>query len=1542
MSTIYYYRSADFEGGVNTPIATGWVPPHDSAWKIELTLTTNAAGQTASSGSGVYETSPYPYNRCFIGVGADEDLLFGVGDDFDADYPSSPNTTYKLTMEYDGQGTATYSVDDTLYKSNTVVLQPLTGSFYLGAWNQDGTLTHPANYTIDSLLITSGAVSDLAITSIDESAAGSCEYMPGDVCTIQTGYTAQIEGGDATTSYLWSVGQGSIVSGQGTDSVVVESTASSNIDLTLTLIVADALGSVTGSETFTHTRTEMTSDLAITSIDETSAGSCEYAAGSTCPATSTYTAVIADPLGTVSYVWSVTGATIDSGQGTDTVTISTDADADTSFDLTLSVSDDNAGSDSMTETFSHTRTEAVVNNNVIYSMNTPFEGGVDTPIDTEWVPPHDSAWKIELTLTTNTDGTASSGSGVYENGQRCFLGVGAGEDLVFGLGNDYDADHGTTPGQQYELTMEYDGAGGVTYSIDGLVYQSYPVSFLGVTSSFYLGAWNDQGTLTKHVDYTIDSLLITSGEVSDLAITSIVESSAGSCEYTAGSTCPASSTHTAIITDPIGTVTYLWSVTGATITSGQGSDTVTVITDNTDANTSFTLTLEVSDDITSVTTIETFSHTRVVEIIQEGEMPLPTIPSNVLDYGLLGNGTTDDTAALNTLATNTSVTNWYFPSGSTFLLQSVHVPAHVEALYGGATIISKAYTPSDSPIGAFLLNRDNPQANSLIIDGLDFVQEVSSSWPPEANNTRWYGHITVWHNHSISDLEIRHCSFDTSEFDFNCIKVFGGPSGVNSGLRIYDNTFTNVQEFGLEIFNMQKTSDTRSVIDAQVYDNDFSSDAGTKQRAISIVGIRGGINNTGIPDGTETRVFNNTLHDLHWGIEVGNASGVQVYNNNITNISDNTLSLFSNGTLDMGVTTFYRNNIEGDHIVDTFFARLLIYLGSADVFHENRIDCGIQIESRGNTTGFDDLYFHDNILIQDLGTLSIPTIVKFQGADSGRFINNHLYGSSSVGRAFYLDASSGGSKIEISDNTMCMVGSAAQGIDNTGAAITESGNALTNSCSTAFPQSLPDSESLTPSVDLLHSNHQIDIGVMPIYDPNNSDMELIESPSQLGLLNTSSAHYFYLQPGVNYMPNSALTTVTASGTAQNRKYLLLNDGGTGHPGKLPENEQALIRLYMNGASFWTFHRLSAAHDNTLGNYIHWFQNGASDNITSMFHLWDFYQGMLVRHQCDRNVFQHCYIHDQTLNGRKADKPGISVTGNDWDEIGIINDVVVVASEFKNCNDGLQSIYPSSASPTRDYPGLIIADNHIWIDESLYVDGSGTPDINGSYAVAENGIDLKVMSSDPVKPVIISNNKVWGMRFSDPTASGLTDAGVGILTHDYTSNNHCILDGNIVFDCHRGMRIQSGHEVKRNIFAYNGIDGTTHTTYWDLINEAGSRNTHNIHHNTFVGHDTNTYYLLTNTMTDSQFDNNVAIAGSGVFGSLGSGSTADANHYYDVTGISGESSSVSHATVAQAHMADMIFEYDIYGPDPKTKTVPAVITTVSSPHNALAGSNIQTV
>ena len=82
-------------------------------------------------------------------------------------------------------------------------------------------------------------------------------------------------------------------------------------------------------------------------------GTCEVLDGP-CKASSTHKALVQGGQGTVSYEWIVTGADLESGQGTDTITVSTTSDSTVAFTVACTVSD-GISTDSMSKEFAHGR-----------------------------------------------------------------------------------------------------------------------------------------------------------------------------------------------------------------------------------------------------------------------------------------------------------------------------------------------------------------------------------------------------------------------------------------------------------------------------------------------------------------------------------------------------------------------------------------------------------------------------------------------------------------------------------------------------------------------------------------------------------------------------------------------------------------------------------------------------------------------------------------------------------------------------------------------------------------------------------------------------------------------------------------------------------------------------------------------------------------------------------------------------------------------------------------------------------------------------------
>lgn len=590
--------------------------------------------------------------------------------------------------------------------------------------------------------------------------------------------------------------------------------------------------------------------------------------------------------------------------------------------------------------------------------------------------------------------------------------------------------------------------------------------------------------------------------------------------------------------------------------------------------------------------------------------------------------------------------------------------------------------------------------------------------------------------------------------------------------------------------------------------------------------------------------------------------------------------------------------------------------------YENTIDYTSIANAFFNTVDHDDIYIHDNHLKfrKQSGTPGEPALILFDGTPSGARIENNDLDSDAqyIGARTY--SGSNASAAVISGNTF-VIHSADQTFYYPGVSLpnaTLSGNlAIDPNGLYAGGAPLTVQVVVDPPVenDLLYSSYQKDIGVMPLYDSSNSDHQLISSPAQLGLLNTSSAHYFYLIPGVNYKANGRFT-ITTSGSATSRKYILLNDGLTTHPAKLVESAQANIEIYFNGASYWTLHRLSAMHTtnytyggDTRASFM--FDNGATDNILSALNLSDLSNPVRILTGNHRNSIQHCAIHDQQLLARKADIPGIALIRHTVSELsGSTLSTVIVGNEIHNTNDGIQLVTGGSDS-TFDYGGTIIDSNNIWVSPDMYV---GLYDMYG-----ENGIDLKSASQDASMPVIITNNHIWGMRNN----LGHSGPGTGVVGHHNVK--YMQLEDNVIFDCDRVLAVDSGwynSTLKRNILVEG--DKSEGTVYNALIyNFSGAVVEDNI-----IGNISSGYGFAFLNGTGLSFNRNICIDAVTIDGAPESTTSAN-NHYYNTSHPSLDGIDYTIDPI----MDDYTFQYDVYRyQTPPSKTVSGVVTTASSPHS----------
>ncbi len=415
--------------------------------------------------------------------------------------------------------------------------------------------------------------------------------------------------------------------------------------------------------------------------------------------------------------------------------------------------------------------------------------------------------------------------------------------------------------------------------------------------------------------------------------------------------------------------------------------------------------------------------------------PLPTQPFNVLDYGLKGDGITDDSAALKELAKNTSVTNWYFPAGKTFKLYDVEVTSHVVAIFGGGTIRSydNGNTNTETSLSGAIDLCSYSRPDGFIVDGLTFDA-------PNFTSHKDYGMIKISSAYPSNNMEIRNCIFKNSS-TLNGIKGFTRTDDgkIHTNLRIYDNEFIDIGGyFAIELIN---SNDGDSYPGLRVYGNHIHGSGD----GISIIKSQG----------TTSRIYNNLLEDIGMGIETAACEGTHVYNNTILN---NTGQAISDGANTWGGTSITTKKvyIHHNHIELASGGYVYFYGGTTTEFYENYVKGNILVRLQGDyeASGTQFGNIHNNTIVNtpDNGIYA-SRAVEISGLDGdlmddGVLQDNDIYTTVSDGDAIRVNYSTLG--VEVKNNNLYLIG--------TGTCISGSGTATEtdNTCVNNYKGTFPD------------------------------------------------------------------------------------------------------------------------------------------------------------------------------------------------------------------------------------------------------------------------------------------------------------------------------------------------------------------------------------------------------------------------------------------------------------------------------------------------------
>jgi len=474
---------------------------------------------------------------------------------------------------------------------------------------------------------------------------------------------------------------------------------------------------------------------------------------------------------------------------------------------------------------------------------------------------------------------------------------------------------------------------------------------------------------------------------------------------------------------------------------------------------------------------------------------------------------------------------------------------------------------------------------------------------------------------------------------------------------------------------------------------------------------------------------------------------------------------------------------------------------------------------------------------------------------------------------------------------------------------------------------------------------------IPTYDSGNSTHCLIGTTAGSGwdsaTLNSSVWKHFYLPAGTY-----GNIVLTRDGSSADRRSLSLYPQAETHPASLSVANQADVKLQWDDASHWDIDRISFLQYQA-SNIVIWFgggTNGVTDsgschNVLNRINLKDYYYGITAKDQSNYNTIQKSYVDTMTTNGRSGDCIGIALINAGVEGVRIYG-TKIISNDIRNACDGIQLIR-SSYSSTEDisFPDTIIDDNNVWCDTEVRTDGTGTYDVDGEYNHAEDAMDFKVGSDDPAKPVVITNNRMWGYRNADGSFGGTTDfGGGGVVVFHYGCFN-TIFNNNIVFDSLKaftyGNQLDVAYsftgEMKNNIIWQIGyVNPRNRSLYAVDMNDGSDVEWAN---NTYVDCVSAKYLVSDEPNGPTAIDDNLFIDMANGMIRTG-GVTADGNYYYDTSNKLNGTNETDGGAKANANMGDYSFQYERYTGSPKTKTLTDVCTTATSPHNGVAGSDIE--
>ncbi len=254
-------------------------------------------------------------------------------------------------------------------------------------------------------------------------------------------------------------------------------------------------------------------------------------------------------------------------------------------------------------------------------------------------------------------------------------------------------------------------------------------------------------------------------------------------------------------------------------------------------------------------------HPIQAKIIENTEINNSTIIINILQFGAVADGVTDNTIIFK--AAFQKYKKIYIPEGKYLISKAINIPDSVELISGKGTLIGT---------GDYGIFRQTKSISNLIIDGITFNYQ-----PPKDTI---FGAL-YFDGGTYQNITIKNCTFNGAKVKTNGILLVAKKPSIIDGFTIRDNHFIDIQRAAIEILHRTKNKDDiNTIINVIIDHNNFSY--------TNFITYNGGfhvaISLSDRINGTIIR--NNYINGYRWGIETSKTINTLITDNTIYNAND--------------------------------------------------------------------------------------------------------------------------------------------------------------------------------------------------------------------------------------------------------------------------------------------------------------------------------------------------------------------------------------------------------------------------------------------------------------------------------------------------------------------------------------------------------------------------------------------------------------------------------------------------------------------------------